>query len=209
MNIGLTVFGATPQYPSDEIMLEYKQYVEQNSKFKLNITYNKYPPLQQSEIGYWSQQNPPCYFVSPWSLSPETKAKIPNNVKCNIVAWDTQGANICWAGGTWGPDHGLHGISFVSIPFGWAPAEPWGPWKYTYSQAYVHEWLHAVDIILNILGYPDVPSADECGKYGYDGTNDSGWANCYKFMLSTITDEMYAAISDECTPMESSTIIQQ
>jgi len=60
MNVGITIFGSSlyPEWDYDAIILEYKQFIENNSKFSLNLIINKYPALANGEIGYWSGEIP-------------------------------------------------------------------------------------------------------------------------------------------------------
>lgn len=210
MNVGILIFGEDSSFPADNIILEYKQFIEANTygKLRLNLSIGKYPPIPLSEIGSWDGTSP-CYFLSPYSISDNTKAHIPKNSQVNILAWNYEGVKICWGGGTWGGDVGTNGVPFISIPFAWAPAEPWGPWKYTYGQTFVHEFLHALTILSGNLGYPVQYSADDCRRIGYESdpnascvvqstcTYDPGWANCYKNLLNQIPNAAYTAIEQQ------------
>jgi len=203
MDVGITIFGSSP-YPEwdyDAIILEYKQFIENNSKFSLNLTINKYPALANGEIGYWSGENPPCYFMGWWDLFNNTQLKIPNNVQVNIVPYYYNSVvPICWTAGTWGSDYGMYGKPWVSQPFGYGYTS-FPPWNYHAAHDMVHEWFHALDDILIKLGFPEFPAGHDihdCDSMGY--IIENGWADCYKYYLSTITDQMYQAIQSIACP---------
>ena len=199
MNIGITTFGYSelPEWNFDDIIMEYKQFIESNSKFSLNLIINTYPSLSNNEIGYWNELIPPCYFMGPWTLYYETKLKIPDNVQVNIVPYHYNYLlPICWTAGAWGGDYGLYGKPWISQPFGYSYTQ-FPPWNYHAAHDMVHEWFHALDDILIKLGFPQFPNNREihdCENLGY--IIENGWADCYKYYLSTITDQMYQAIEN-------------
>jgi len=199
MDIGITIFGesALPEWNFDNIILEYKQFIESNSEFYLNLKINKYFPLSNNEIGYWSELTPPCYFMGSWNLLESTKLKIPNDVQINIVPYYHNSLTpICWTAGTWGGNWELYGKPFISQPFGYSYNQ-FPPWTYHAAHDMVHEWFHALDILLIELGFPEFPAnhnIHDCDNMGY--IIENGWSDCYKYYLSTITTQMYQAIEN-------------
>lgn len=196
ISIGITLFGNSieSEWIYSDIVNEFKEFIEANSQFKLNIVSNQYPSLQSSDIGYWDTQNPPCYFVSPQSLTQASIDKLPFNVGSNIVLYDYINLSpVCWGGGTYPKEYGIDGVPFIAIPLNFGNNTPFYPWKRSGSQILVHEWLHALDDIFLGLGYPGFISSDECDTMGYTSIN--GWQDCYKRLLSEITIPMYQAIS--------------
>lgn len=199
MNVGITIFGDStlPEWDFNAIIQEYKQFIENNSQFSLNLKINKYPLLTNTEIYYWSELVPPCYFMGWWSLTYNTQLKIPNDVQVNIVPYYYNSLTpICWTAGTWGSDYALHGKPWISQPFGYTYTS-FPPWTYHAAHDMVHEWFHALDDILIKLGFPEFPSyhdIHDCDKMGYIIKN--GWTDCYKYYLSTLTTQMYQAIEN-------------
>ena len=201
MNVGITIFGSSllTEWNFNEIIAEFKQFIETNSEFSLNIKTTNNLPLSNYEITYWSSEIPPCYFMYWGTLSYNNRLKIPSNVQINIVPYHYNNMNpICWTAGTW--DSGLYPwIPWISQPFGYTYT-PFPPWIYHATQDMVHEWIHALDALLSKLGFPEFPAnhnIHDCELLGYKIEN--GWADCYKYYLSTITPQMYQAIeADSC-----------
>ena len=204
LDIGITIFGQSesglPEWNYDAITTEFKQFVESNSEFSLNLIINKYPPLANNEIGFWEQDQ--CYFMAWWDLSTTNTERIPKNVQMNIVPYHYNSLlPICWQAGTWGGDSGLYGIPWISQPFGYGGFSSFPPWNYHAAHDMVHEWLHALDDVFLKLGFPEFPASHDihdCEALGYKIEN--GWADCYKYFLSTITDQMYQAIQSTPCP---------
>lgn len=195
MNVGVLAFGTPSWYPSsavDNMIAEYKSFVQNNSLIDLNLTVRKYSALADDEFQQWGS----CYFPAPWKLYQSTKDKFPTNQQSNIVLFDWKNKPLCWGGGAWGGNVGINGVPICFVPLGpWSnELSPWGPWTLSKSQTLVHEWLHNLDMIFERLGYPLFESSDECERYGYSEENDPGWVNCYKSFLNQITEPMYRAI---------------
>ncbi len=186
LKTSISVFGNFPGVA--EHITEFKQFIENNSKLRLNLTINYYSKLQDSEI---CPSIPNCYEAT--CLLPATKQKIPFHQMSNIILyehnWDQKpvcyaGACYCYVGTTFVPT--------IIIPTLWNSDDPWGPWNHTGSQIITHEWMHSLDYTFAYLGYPDFPHLDGiCETLGYNPENDPGWARCYKYFLTLITQNMY------------------
>ena len=50
LRVGITVFGSPSYFSLDEAISEFKDFVEQNSKFRFNIVLNNYGPLGLESI---------------------------------------------------------------------------------------------------------------------------------------------------------------
>jgi chitinase len=198
--IGITVFGEPAGYSADALISEFRSFINANSQFDVVVTVNKYPALADDEFVVDTVNN--CRYPAPWTLHPDTKAKFPTNVQCNMILYDIAGYPTCYGGGDWGGDLGVNGVPFCFVPLGAFPTVDNLPscignvcsWNRALTQTLVHEWMHAIDWIFNQLGFPSFPSIDTCTDYGFTGTNDPGWQNCMKYFLSLVTIPMYEAI---------------
>ncbi len=197
--IGITVFGEPVGYSADALISEFQSFVIENSQFDLVITVNKYPALTYDEICYQPYIN--CdnkYWPASSCLHDETKAKFATDVQVNMMLFDIINKPICFGGACECWDS-INGVPLVMIPLGaWPDVDniPGGPWTRALSQTLVHEWMHAIDYILELLGYPELPSTDTCTQYDFTGDNDPGWANCLKYFLSLITTDAYSALEN-------------
>ena len=214
ITIGITVFGEPAGYSADALISEFKSFVEANSQLNLVITVNKYSVLADDE--YYVDTTYNCRYPAPWLFHVDTKQKLPTNVQTNIILYNLGGVNVCYGGGMWGGDVGINGVPFIFVPLGAWPDVDNSPscrvgicsWQRALSQELVHEWLHGIDWIFSELGYPSFPSSDTCRDYGFDGElNDPGWARCYQYFLSMITQPMYEAIQNwnkplTCNPLQ-------
>lgn len=197
MNIGITVFGSSPNFPVDNIIQEWKTFIETYSNIKLNLVINKYTSLPDSDIWFWASgigNSQPCYLMNPFALSAGTVQKFPTNVQVNIAFYYYNGLTpICLLGGTY--DAGLNGKPFVAIPFGeYLAQNDFPPWVYHSAQVMMHELLNSLDYIYNSIGYPNFPSPEVCNTFGFTIAN--GWQDCYKYYFSLITQQMYQALTN-------------
>jgi spore germination protein YaaH len=198
--IGITVFGEPTGYSADALISEFISFITTNSKFDVVVIVNKYPALEDDEFIVDTTNN--CRYPTPWLLHADTKSKFPLHVQYNMILYDFKNYPVCFGGGMWGGDVGINGVPFIIIPLGAWPDVDNLPscvnsvcsWNRALTQTLVHEWMHAIDYILNQLGFPSFPSIDTCTDYEYTGTNDPGWANCMKYFLSLLTIPMYEAI---------------
>jgi len=197
--VGITVFGEPIGYSADALIEEYKQFIEANTQFILNIVVNKYSALADDEFVVNNTTN--CKYPAPWLLHSDTKLKLPMDVQINMILYDYKGYTPCYGGGTWGGDVGINGVPFIIVPLGAFPATDNLPscvnsictWKRSLSQVLVHEWIHGVNWLLTQKGFM-IPSIDNCIDYGYTGNNDPGWQKCMKYILSQINVPMYESV---------------
>ena len=195
LKIGITVFGTPSYFDIDAAVSEFKNFVEANSKFDLQITLNKYPPLALDEYHLMPGLGG-CTFVDPWYVRPTTLAKLPLNVAVQIAIYDIQSTTTCYEGLTFHPSEQTRNAPFIGIAFG-DSVKSWGVepnWKTRTATALVHELYHALNILAAKRGY-SLPNPDEANRYGYTIQNDPGWIRFDKFLYGQITDEMYKALT--------------
>jgi len=127
-------------------------------------------------------------MVTPQSLSAANKAKLPVNVKTQIVVYDTQDRPNCFGGLQW-----PSAIPFICIPYN--NSSRWDPgWRTSLAPALMHEFNHAIFTILNKKGYKGLPNIDKANDLGYTDQNDPGWLRFRKYCLGLITQEMADAL---------------
>jgi len=193
IKIGVTIFGTPSYFDIDAAVSEFKNFVQANSKFNLKITLNKYPPLALDEYHSIPERRG-CTFVDPWYVHPGTLAKLPSNVAMQIAIYDIQSTTPCYGGLTFHPSKQTKNAPFIGIVFG-DSIKSWGVesgWKTRVATALVHEFYHALDILVKKKGY-SLPNPDEANRYGYTTENDPGWIRFDKFLYEQITDKMYNA----------------
>ena len=195
-----SILVATMIYGTEDIYTqidEWKTFIESNSKFVMTNTVTRQPKLTAHEVTEWNG----CYFIRPWYLD---YTVIPSEVHIIMLLFKLlpgQEQNPCWGGGAWGGDVGIHGRPICGIPYNvWWWEEPMHHegFRTTGAQIMVHEWQNALRwIVKDELGFtgpfgpegrdplPD-PYSGECGSRTH--------AECYKYIFSEITDEMYKAI---------------
>jgi len=195
LKIGVTVFGTPSYFDVDAAVSEFKNFVEANSKFNLQITINKYPPLALDEYHSIPERSG-CTFVDPWYVRPGTLAKLPLNVAVQIAIYDVQSTTPCYGGLTFQPSNQTRNAPFIGIIFG-DSVKSWGVepnWKTRTATALVHEFYHALNILAAKKGH-SLPNPDEANRYGYTTENDPGWIRFDKFLYGQITDEIYKALT--------------
>lgn len=195
MRIGITVFGTPSYFSVDEAVSEFQNFIQANSKFNLQITLNKYPPLALDEYHVIPNMGG-CTFVDPWYVRPETLAKLPSNVAVQIVIYDVQTTKPCYGGATYHPSKQTKDAPYIGIAFG-ESIKSWGVepnWKTRTGAALVHEFYHALHILAAAKGF-SLPNPDEANRHGYTAENDPGWIRFNKFLYGQITDEMYKAFT--------------
>ncbi len=183
MKVGLTAFGSPSAFNLHAAVNEFKSYVENNSKVKLDLRFVQEGNLPAEEI---PQYNAPgvCYMVTPQSLSPISRSKMPSGMKTEIVVYDTQDRVNCFGGLQWG-----YTVPFIAIPY--TNSSNWDPgWKTSLAPGLVHEFTHALFTILTAKGFSGLPNIDKANDYGYTDQNDPGWLNFRKYCLELITQEM-------------------
>ncbi len=187
MKVGLTAFGSPSKFNLRYALNEFKLYVEDNSKFKLDISFVQAEKLAVEEI---PQYNTPglFYMVTPDSLSPASKAKMPSGMKTDIVVYDTQNRTNCYGGLQW-----PLAAPFICIPY--SNSSNWDPgWKTSLAPALMHEFNHAIYTILESKGFQGLPNIDKAPDCGFTEQNDPGWLNFRKYCLGKITQEMADAL---------------
>lgn len=209
--VGITVFGQPFGYSASALISEFKTFIEANSQFEIvTVTQDIQPVLSDSEFFSWDCGTgvggtcfPSCttcyYFPTPWSLSDTNKQKLPKDVQCNIILYDYKNIPPAFGGGMFNGDVGINNVPFIAIPLGawpWADLPPCGGWNIAQTGALVHEWLHAIEWIFSKIGYSSFSNTDKCGDYGFTDSNDPCWTNCYKYILSLVTDPMYTALEN-------------
>ena len=195
LKIGVTVFGTPSYFNIDATVSEFQNFVQANSKFDLQITLNKYPPLALGEYHLVPDRGG-CTFVDPWYVHPETLAKLPFNVAVQIAIYDIQSTTTCYGGLTFHPSNQTRNAPFIGIAFG-DSIKSWGVepnWKTRTATALVHELYHALNILATQKGYR-LPEPDEANRHGYTNENDLGWIRFDKFLYGQITDEIYRALT--------------
>lgn len=198
--VGITVFGEPAGYSASALISEFQSFLAANSQFNVVVITRSIQPAL-SDVEFYTWDGGLSYALTPWTLSSANKQKLPPDVQCNIILYDWKGKPPAFGGGTWGGDTGTNGVPFIAIPLGIAPGfdlNPWGSWTRGLSQALVHEWIHAIDWIVELLGYPTSPlhNLDNCPDLGYTYSSDPGWVNCLKYLLSTITTPMYSSLEN-------------
>lgn len=187
MKVGITAFGLPSRFNLRTALNEFKFYMENNSKLKLDIKFVQESNLSPSEIPRYNAAGV-CYMVTPQSLSPANKAKLPVDVKTQIVVYDTQDRVNCFGGLQW-----PYAVPFICIPYNNSSSWDYG-WQTSLAPALMHEFNHAVYTILKVKGYKGLPDIDKANAYGYTIQNDPGWLRFRKYCLGLITQEMADAL---------------
>lgn len=183
MKVGITAFGLPSGFNLRSALNEFKFYIESNSKLKLDIKFVQASNLSASEIPRYNVAGI-CYMVTPTSLSPVNKAKLPVGVKTQIVVYDTKDRVNCFAGLQW-----PSAVPFICIPYN--NSSRWDPgWQTSLAPALMHEFNHAIYTILGGKGFKGLPNIDRASDLGYTDQNDPGWLRFRKYCLGLITQEM-------------------
>ncbi len=183
MKVGLTAFGSPSTFNLIEAISEFKSFIDNNSRVKLDVHFVQTEKLPPEEI---PRYNVPgiCYMVTPQSLSSVSRAKMPSGMKAEIVVYDTQNRINCYGGLQWG-----FAVPFICIPYSTSSQWDHG-WRTPLGPGLVHEFTHALYTILWNKGFRQVPNIDKANEYGYTDQNDPGWLNFRKHCLSLVTQEM-------------------
>ncbi len=187
MKVSLTAFGSPSVFNLRTAVNEFKSYIENNSKIKLDLRFVEEASLPAAEI---PQYNAPglCYMVTPQSLSPASRAKMPSGMKTEIVVYDTRDRVNCFGGLQWG-----YAVPFICIPY--SNSSKWDRgWQTSLAPGLVHEFTHALFTILKNKGFQGLPNIDKANDYGFTDQNDPGWLNFRKYCLGLITQEMADAL---------------
>ena len=187
MKVGITAFGSPSRFNLHTAINEFKSYMENNSKIKLDIRFVEEGNLPAAEIPQYDASRE-CYMVTPQSLSLISRAKMPSGMKTEIVVYDTQGRVSCFGGLQWG-----YSVPFICIPY--SNSSMWDQgWQTSLAPGLVHEFTHALFTILKAKGFQGLPNIDRANDYGYTTQNDPGWLNFRKYCLALITQEMADAL---------------
>jgi hypothetical protein len=183
MKVGITAFGSPNNFNVLAAVNEFKSYIENNSKIKLDLRFVQEADLPDAEI---PQYNVPgvFYMVTPQSLSPVSRAKMPSGMKTDIVLYNTRNRINCFGGLQWALQ-----VPFICIPYSNSTSWDYG-WKTSLAPGLVHEFTHALYTILTTKGFHGLPNIDKANDYGYTDQNDPGWLKFRKYCLEIITQEM-------------------
>lgn len=187
MKVGLTAFGYPITHRIEDAVTEFKYFIEKNSKIRLDLYFIQTDNLPHEEI---PRYNVPgiYYMVTPQSLSPASRAKMPAGMKTEIVVYDTMDRVNCYGGLQWG-----YSVPFICIPY--SKSLTWDPgWQTSLAPALVHEFTHALFTMLGLRGFKSLPNIDKANEYGFSDQNDPGWHNFRKHCLGLITQEMAEAL---------------
>lgn len=169
LDVGITIWGTAPYFNVQNAISEFKNFIEQNSKLRLNLTVTAHPPLENSEYRSFDT----AVFPYLDNLTANTKSYLTHRV--NILMFDPENRTLAFGGLAWLPPTRL-----AIIPLKYA-AEP--PWQVQMASALTHEFLHTINV-----------DSQSCPALGYNESNDPGWQRCYKYLLSLLTDADYHAI---------------
>jgi len=187
IKVGLTAFGSPSKFNLCVALNEFKSYIENNSKIKLDIRFVQEDNLSTAEIPLYDATKQ-CYMVTPQSLSNDSRTKMPSDMKTDIIVYDTQDRVMCFAGLHWS-----HAVPFICIPYNNSSSWDRG-WKTSLAPALVHEFTHALFTILESKGFKGFPNIDKANDLGYTEQNDPGWHKFRKYCLGLITQEMADAL---------------
>lgn len=183
MKVGITAFGSPSAFNLNASIREFKSFIEDSSLVKLDLRFVHQGNLTAAEIPRYNAPGV-CYMVTPQSLSPASRAKMPSGMKTDIVVYDTQNRVNCFGGLQWGSS-----VPFICIPY--SNSSRWDPgWRTSLAPGLVHEFTHALYTILTVKGFKGLPDIDKANNYGYTDQNDPGWINFRKYCLRLITKEM-------------------
>jgi len=194
LKVGLAAFGSPSKFNLLKAIAEFKQYVENNSLLKLDIHFVQDANLPIPEIKLYDSAKG-CYMVTPDSLSSATKAKMPADMKTDIVVYDTQNLVNCVTGLTWDIDLPKIVVPFISIPYSNLSSWDFG-WKTSLAPALVHEFNHAIYFVLARKGFNGLPDIDRATDLGYTEQNDPGWLRFRKYCFGRITQKMADALME-------------
>ena len=195
LRVGIVVFGTPSYFSLDGAISEFKEFVEQNSKFVLDIVFNKYSLLALDEYHVMPGMGG-CKFVDPKYVHPETRARLPDDVEVQIMLFDIQSTKVCYGGLAYQKSHYTKNAPFIGIPFG-DSIKFWGVepnWKTKVATTLVHEFYHALTYIFRVKGIK-LPNPDKANLYGFKSEDDPGWVKFDKFIYKKIEDEMYLALT--------------
>jgi len=196
MKVGITAFGSPRRFKILEGISEAQDFIENNSKLKIDITFvQESNNLPAEEIQPYN--NTPRYMVWPESLSSNSKGKMPTDMKTNIVLYDTQDRVPIWGGGL---ALGFEKPPHISIPYNnnnyWDEG-----WKTSLAPTLVHELTHCFYDLLKtkrIAGSENLPKIDQADTIHYtDEATDPGWIIFRKWCLEKITQEMADALMED------------
>jgi hypothetical protein len=181
MKVGLTAFGSPSAFNLCTAIGEFKSYMENNSKVKIDLRFVQEGNLTPAEIPRYNENG---HMVTPQSLSPASRAKMPSGMKTEIVIYDTQDRINCFGGLQW-----PGAVPFICIPY--SNSSSWDAgWQTSLAPALVHEFTHALFTILYNKGFRNLPNIDKANDYGFTIQNDPGWDRFRKYCLGLITQEM-------------------
>jgi hypothetical protein len=187
MKVSVTAFGQPSTFSLSKAVREFKSFIEDNSSIKLDIHLVQEDKLPAAEIPQYETPGT-CFMVTPQSLSTQSRAKMPSNMKTEIVVYDTQDRTNCFGGLHWG-----YPVPFIAIPYSNSLIWDLG-WKTSLAPGLVHEFTHALYAILRAKGFDGFPDIDKANDYGFTDQNDPGWIKFRKYCLGLITQEMANAL---------------
>ena len=187
MKVGITAFGSPTAFNVLDAINEFKSYIENNSKLKLDIRFVQAEKLTSEEIPKYNVPGM-FYMVTPESLSPVSRAKMPSGMKTDIVVYDTQNRTNCYGGLQW-----PLAVPFICIPYSNSSSWDHG-WRTSLAPGLMHEFNHAIFTLLGKKGFQGLPNIDKANDYGYTNQNDPGWLRFRKYCMEVITQEMADAL---------------
>ena len=190
--------------------LEAKDWVEKNSKFDISYQHVTDSPISESEKIHDEAKD--CYWIYPGNLNSDRKSKFKEDVNVNLLFWGHE-SKPCLAGGTFGGREGIYRRPFVDIPYDvWWWSEPPNPefgWDLSNQGAavVVHELVNAIQCIIRDpqpygLGHSDFTTYE-------DAPPEASARDQHAWVLSQITDEMYADIQRILTPGRLRTLLEK
>jgi len=127
---------------------------------------------------FWDNYD--CYFAHAGDFN-KLIDKIPEGYDIYVCLWKAKDKPVCWSGGTWGVEYGIHNAWLCSLPYDLPDCfdSVGDQYNYRLSQRIVHEILNA----LHGMGLIE-KTPEKCEEYGfYDPIG--GWKNCYIECLKT------------------------
>ncbi len=183
MRVGITAFGLPRTFNLVAGVSEFKSFIDNNSKVKLDLRFVQTESLPTGEIPRYNAPGV-CYMVTPQSLSPNSRSKMPSGMKAEIVVYDAQNLTSCFGGLQWS-----YTVPFICIPYTTSMSWDYG-WQTPLGPGLVHEFTHALYTILGAKGFRGLPNIDRANDYGYTDQNDPGWLNFRRHCLDLITQDM-------------------
>jgi len=129
------------------------------------------------EPSFWDNYD--CYFAHAGDFS-RLIDKIPEGYDIYVCLWKAKGKPVCWSGGTWGIEYGIHNAWLCSIPYDLPDCfdTVGDQYRYRLSQRITHEVLNAFHG-MGIIEY----SPERCPEYGFK--DPKGWRDCYVYCLKS------------------------